>query len=406
MARAKSTTKKKTTKKTPESKKGGLAKVRATVKNAFKHDDYEEDLDYTSLQSSLPHLPTGSLVVDFLIGGRLNSYGVAPCPGLPKGRIMQLYGHESSGKTTLALTAAATTIANGGEVLYVDWEHEVSPTYAASLGVPIGDRDHFMLCQPTTMEEGLALIYTAAKEGVDLVIIDSIGACVPKSELEKGPEDQGSVGRIGKLAQIWSAFLPRLKPLCKRTGTHVLAISQIREKISLGGYGDTTNVQGGRAWKFYSAIRMKLQKIKTEKAKQLNPLTHKVEDQVVGQIVRARLEKNKVSDSQGHDQQFYLRWGKGIDDVRSVIEMAISYGIVKKGGAWLTWELPDGDTIKTQGMDKFRAELESRDGSFQSLFSQILPILSGDGVPTAVPDEDEKFDDDFISELAGSSAED
>ena len=130
---------------------------------------------------------------------------------------------------------------------------------------------------------------------------------------------------------------------------------------------------------------MKLQKIKTEKAKQLNPLTHKVEDQVVGQIVRARLEKNKVSDSQGHDQQFYLRWGKGIDDVRSVIEMAISYGIVKKGGAWLTWELPDGDTIKTQGMDKFRAELESRDGSFQSLFSQILPILSGDGVPTAVP---------------------
>ncbi len=158
--------KKAAAKATKGSSTGKLALARAAAKKAgnLPESEWRVTLDPNQLTESLPHLPTGSLIIDFLIGGELNALGVRPCPGLPRGRVAQVWGHESAGKTTLALTAAAQTCANGGTVLYIDWENDIVPDYAAALGVPITDPDRFELAQPNTLEDGvkLAMIYAAA----------------------------------------------------------------------------------------------------------------------------------------------------------------------------------------------------------------------------------------------------
>src|SRR3990172_1861322 len=153
---------------------------------ALKHlnkpiGDWKVQLDHEQLEKSLPHLPTGSLVIDYLIGGSPNRFGVRPCPGIPRSRVSQIWGHESSGKTTIALTTAATTCAAGGTVLYVDWENDIVPDYAAALGVPIMDDDKFELVQPETLEDGIKLAAAYAMAGVDLIVFDSVGSAVPAS---------------------------------------------------------------------------------------------------------------------------------------------------------------------------------------------------------------------------------
>ena len=392
-------------------KKGGrgkLGQAREMLNKALKSNDWESSLDPKAARLSLPHLPTGSMIIDYLIGGKPNRHGVPPCPGLPKGKILNLYGHEGSGKTTIALTAAATTLANdpNAACVYIDWEHEVVPDYAAALGVPIGDPDRFMLCQPDTLDEGIAILWTMASAGIDLIVLDSVGAGVPKAYFEKSVAETADQGRVGMNAAVWSQFLPKLKGRINKTGSAVIGISQIRSAINTRGYGDPITVQGGKAWKFYSALRMKLQRVKTEKNSDYSVLTNKTEERVTGAIIKAKLDKCKVSPQQGNEELFYIRWGEGIDDLRSMIEIGVSHKIVKKAGAWIGWMQPDGEELRMQGMEKFRKAFMADKALQKALEKQIKPYMAGSGATDE--DEPEVFegegivDDAELAEILGS----
>jgi len=375
--------------KTPAAESKGLsalAKARQYAQKKMKgFDEIVVDLDPESLSQSLPHIPTGSIVVDYLIGGTPNSLGVAPCPGLPRGRVVQVWGHESAGKTTLALTATASVCAAGGSVLYIDWENDIVPDYAYALGVPITDNDKFQLLQPDTLEEGikLAMIYIAA--GVDLVVFDSVGAAMPRRLAERDALDIAEQGKVGELQSVWSQELPNLKRVIARTGGSILGISQIRADIGKM-HGPKTKPQGGNAWKFYSSVRMELRRVQNEKAKEHNALTHKVDERVIGGVIKCKMVKCKMSSSQGREEIFYIRWGEGIDNIRSVFEIAKAHGIIKQSGSWLAWERPDGD-VKVQGTEKMRKHLLDNPDQFDELATRVYPLLGAGASAALYTDE-------------------
>lgn len=371
------TTKKKATKKVGS---GALDMARKAVSKAIGNkEESVVQLDPNRLKESHPHIPSGSIILDYLFGGRPNRYGVRPCPGVPRGKITNVYGNPGAGKTTMALTVAASVCDDGGTVAYIDWENEVDPTYAATLGVPISDKERFLLIQPVSLEEGFAWMTSCASAGVDLIVIDSVGAAVPEEIMSK--IGKGDMGRIGILAAKWGKFLPYLKTIIGRSGTAVIGISQLRTKISTGpaSYGGpTTQAQGGWAWKFYSNIRLRLTVIQKEKEQLFNHVTGQSEVMVTGTKVKAKLDKCKVSEGAFHEQVLYLKSGEGYDDVRSIIEIAISYNIIKKGGSWFTYVRPDGTEIKGQGMPGFRTKLMGAEGAIMEVFNAIEPHLTKD----------------------------
>jgi recombination protein RecA len=392
---AKSATAKKVAKATT-GRKSPLMAAKAMLATALKSTDWQTSLDPKSAKQSLPHLSMGSMIINHLIGGKPNKHGVSPCPGAPKGRILNLYGHEGSGKTTLALTTSATTIRDGGFVCYIDWEHEIVPDYALSLGVPIGNEEKFMLCQPDTLEEGLAILWTMATHGIDLIVLDSVGAGVPKAYFEKAVAETGEQGRVGMNASVWSSFLPKLKSRINKTNSTVIGISQIRDAIKTGpGYGDSITVQGGKAWKFYSAVRMRLQKIHTEKSNDYSAVSNKAKETVTGAKIRAKLDKCKVSSQQGNEEEFYIRWGEGIDDLRSIIEIAIAHRVAVKNGSSFLWVDPDGNEHKKTGIEKFRGMFVDNPQMAKLLERQVLPHMASGGSSSAPGDED-VFDEDFL----------
>jgi recombination protein RecA len=267
--------------------------------------------------------------------------------------------------------------------------------------VPIEDQDRFLLACPDTLEEGMKILWACATNGVDLLVIDSVGAGVPEDQLNE--KDKGRMGRVGLIAAKWSMYLPQFQRCLRKSGSTVIAISQLRKKINTGGYGgDTTQVQGGEAWKFYSTLRIKLARVKTERGKSYNAATHKVEEQVYGGVCKAKLDKNKISATQGNDIEYYIRWGEGIDDVRSIMEIASKHGIVKKAGAWYKWNRPDGSEIAGQGIEKFRQGIIAAD-AFDELYKLTIDKLMGehDG-STPLIDEDDFDDLSFMTPEADS----
>lgn len=356
------------------------------------------NLDQKSLKTSMPHIPTGALAIDYLIGGRLNQFGVAPCPGVPKGRILNLYGHEGSGKTTLSLTTVSQVCLMGGTCCYIDFENAIVPEYAAALGVPIDDPSKFVLLAPETLEDGLKIMYLMLTEGVDLIVIDSVGAAVPKIEFEKTGKDVDKHAKVGEIARLWSQHLPKIKQMAAKNNTTIIGISQIRDKINAMGYGAeaTTTVQGGKAWRFYSALRMRLKRVQTVKGKVYNAIAGKYEDQAIGSVTRAKLEKCKVSSSQGQEIDFHLRQGEGIDNESTMIDIAVSNGIIKKTGSWITWTRASGDDIKVQGLEKLRAMIKTNQALCDELWEICMPILSGSMGEGTVSENDEEEDSSEI----------
>ena len=383
-------------------KTGKLAMILDAGKKVLKTDSWRVSLDPEALQNSLPHVPTGSMIIDYLIGGVPNSHGVQPCPGIPRKRITQLWGQEGAGKTTLALMAAAATIREGGVVFYVDWENAIVPDYALTLGVPVLDESKFMLVQPSTLEEGIKLILIAAIGGADLIIIDSIGAAVPANIAERGVELAGEQARVGLSAKVWSEFLPDLRARILRSGSAVLGISQVRAKIGGMGMGPQSEPQGGYAWKFFSDVRLEIRRIQQEKVKLVNALTNKTDERVVGSIVKAKVVKCKLSDSQGREENFYIRQGEGIDDVRSTIEIAINYNIIRKSGGWFYY-----DEEKWQGQEQVRTFFKGNAEAMAELVKKVLPHLTKktDEGPEADVDDDPDALSEFVSEMSAVDAE-
>jgi len=372
-----------------------LAQARSVMNKVFPDEKSSEvRIDEARFTQSHPHLPTGSVIIDYLIGGVPNRAGVLPCPGFPRGRLINLYGAEASGKTTMALTVAAETCGRGGCVGFIDWEHAIDVAYAKSLGVPIDEPDRFLLLQPETLEKGLAYLWGMVKAGVDLVIIDSVAAGATTAQWEQKLEEKGAIGRVGAKAAKWSEYLPQLKAMMARTNTCVIGISQLRSKINTGGgggfgQGPQTTQQGGFAWKFYSEVRLGLRKIKTEKGNRHDPITNSTIEVPVANVVLAKIDKCKVSASQGREAKFYLVFGEGIDDVRSMIELSAKRGLVKKAGSWYSWERADGSSLRAQGMDGFKEAIGATPGAWDEMHRLALQSLN------ASPDAPIGIGDDF-----------
>lgn len=366
------------------------------AKKVLKTDNFLVNLTPESYRQSLPFTPTGSFVIDYLIGGEPNAHGIPPCPGLPRGKVTQVWGPESSGKSTLAQTAAAAACAAGGTCLYVDFENAIVPDYAATLGVPIDDPSKFQLVQPTSLEDGLKLIKIYTLAGVDLIIIDSVGAAVPAAITERSIKDMDDPAQVGFSARMWSGFLPAIRSDLIKHNTALMGISQVRSKIGGMGYGPQTEAQGGNAWKYYADLRLSLRRVEQEKVKMTNALTHKVEERITGGKFEAKIEKSKVSRSQGRKENFYIGWGVGIDDMRSLIEIAISHNIIRKTGGWFEY----GTVFKLQGLDPVIKKFRTDQSLFGDLASKVRPLLAA--TKESVEDDNarpEDFDDEAIQNL-------
>lgn len=343
-------------------------------------------MDDDTVKESLPHISSGSIVIDHLIGGEQNQFGVSPCPGFPRGRVTQVWGHESAGKTTLCLEAVAQCCADGGTAVFIDWENDIVPDYAAALGVPITDSSKFMLLQPDTLEDGIKYAMAYATAGVDLIIFDSVGAAVTRRIAERDALDVAEQAKVAELQSVWSQELPNIKGTIARSGTAVVGISQIRSTLASMPGAAKTKPQGGNAWKFYAAVRLELRRVKNEKAREYNDLTHKTDERVVGGIIMAKTVKCKVSRSQGREEIFYIRWGEGIDNVRTVIEIAKSHGIIK-GASWMTWGDAPGGPLKIQGSEKMRKHMLDNPDHFEALKAKVMPFLGSGGTDQFTDEE-------------------
>lgn len=252
-------------------------------------------------------ISTGSIALD-------NATGVG---GLPKGRIVEIYGPESSGKTTLALHVVAEAQKAGGEAAFVDAEHALDPVYAANLGV---DVDSLLVSQPDNGEQALEITEALARSGaLDVVVVDSVAALVPKAEIEGDMGDS----HVGLHARLMSQALRKLTGAISKSNTIVIFINQLREKVGVM-YGNPEVTTGGRALKFYSSIRMDVRRIEQIKGPG---------NEFIGSRTRVKIVKNKVAPP-FKEAEFDIMYGKGISKVGETVDIGVTLGVLKKSGAW------------------------------------------------------------------------
>ena len=284
-------------------------------------------------------IPTGSLTLDLALG----------VGGLPKGRIIEIYGPESSGKTTLALHVLAETQKQGGEVAFVDAEHALDPEYAAALGVDI---DNLLISQPDYGEQALEITDALVRSGaVSAVVVDSVAALTPRAEIE------GEMGDsvVGLQARLMSQALRKLAGSIAKTGCMVIFINQIRDKIGVI-YGSSETTTGGRALKFFSSVRLDIRR--TESLK--------VGGEVVGNHTRVRVVKNKVAPP-FREAEFDIMYGEGISHTGELIDLGVKYDLVQKSGSWFSI----GDERIGQGRDNAKAYLRDNPEAAEALEAAI-----------------------------------
>ncbi len=335
----------------------------------------------------MPVVATGSFVVDNLIGGTMSPSGKGRiCPGFPRKRISEVFGAESSGKTTLMLQTIANLQKAGGSVLFLDYEHALAHGYAKTLGVKFDDT--LLLYQPDTLEDGLKMIYLAIKGGIDLIVVDSLAAMVPKDELEKGVAD---VAKVGAVAKKMAETLPKLvqwlgNPPPGAGGTAFVFINQTRALIQTGGGGhgasQDENTAGGKAVKFYSYLRLKLTKIRSDRAERIDRMTGKKRNYNFGNVVDVKIVKNKADGTQGHNGTIFIRYGYGIDDIRTLIEAAVTCKLVKKNGAQFVL-----GNQQFRGQESLRAHLLKDTAVYNALYTKTTEALLA-SAPSAVSDDE------------------
>jgi len=258
----------------------------------------------------IPAISTGALSIDLALG----------IGGVPKGRVIEIYGPESSGKTTLSLHIAAEAQKAGGVAAFIDAEHALDPIYASALGV---DVDELLVSQPDTGEQALEIANMLIdSDGVDVVVIDSVAALVPQAEID------GEMGQshVGLQARLMSQALRKLTSSINKTQTTVIFINQIREKIGVM-WGSPETTSGGRALKFYASVRIDIRRIETLK----------IGAEMIGNRVRAKIVKNKVAPP-FKEAQFDIMFGQGISREGSLLDVGVDHGIVRKAGAWFTYD--------------------------------------------------------------------
>jgi len=300
-------------------------------------------------------IPTGSIALDVALG----------IGGLPRGRIIEIYGPESSGKTTVTLHAIANVQASGGIAAFIDAEHALDPEYAKALGVDI---DQLLVSQPDTGEQALEIADMLVRSGsVDLVVIDSVAALVPRAEIEG---DMGDT-HVGLQARLMSQALRKLTGGLNQTGTTMIFINQLREKIGVF-FGSPETTSGGKALKFYASVRLDIRRIETLKEG----------TDAVGNRTRVKVVKNKMAPP-FKQAEFDILYGHGISREGSLIDFGVEHDIVKKSGAWYTY---DSDQLG-QGKENARKYLLDNPDTAADIERKILAAL-GVGQLAAVPTEE------------------
>ncbi len=288
-------------------------------------------------------IPTGALSLDIALG----------IGGLPRGRIIEIYGPESSGKTTLAQHVVAEVQRTGGIAAFVDAEHALDPEYAKKLGVNI---DQLLISQPDTGEQALEITEELVRSGaVDVIVIDSVAALVPKAEIEG---DMGDA-HMGLQARLMSQALRKLTAVVSKTKTTVIFINQIRNKI--GGYGNPETTTGGNALKFYASVRLDIRKIETLKK----------DAQEYGNRVKVKVVKNKVAPP-FRIGEFDIIYGEGISKIGCIIDVAVDMDVIKKAGSWFSYN----DEKIGQGRDKVKEFLEQNPDVLQEVESKVREIIA------------------------------
>ena len=314
-------------------------------------------------------IPTGSLALDVALG----------IGGLPRGRVIEVYGPESSGKTTVALHAVANAQKAGGNAAFIDAEHALDPVYARALGV---DTDSLLVSQPDTGEQALEIADMLIRSGgIDIIVIDSVAALVPKAEIEGEMGDS----HVGLQARLMSQALRKITGALSATGTTAIFINQLREKIGVF-FGSPETTTGGKALKFYASVRIDVRRIETLKEA----------GSPVGNRTRAKVVKNKMAPP-FKQAEFDIVYGKGISREGSIIDMGVEAGIVRKSGSWFTY----GDDQLGQGKENVRQFLVDNSELANEIEQKILialgiaeepePEKGAKKAPAVDPDEDAGF---------------
>ncbi|MBS3800546.1 MAG: recombinase RecA [Thioalkalivibrio sp.] len=303
----------------------------------------------------VPAISTGSLALDIALG----------IGGVPRGRVVEIYGPESSGKTTLTLQVVAEAQKVGGTAAFVDAEHALDPTYAEKLGV---DVDDLLVSQPDTGEQALEIADMLVRSGaVDVVVVDSVAALTPKAEIEGEMGDS----HVGLQARLMSQALRKLTANIKRSNTLVIFINQIRMKIGVM-FGSPETTTGGNALKFYSSVRMDIRRIGAIKKG----------DEVIGNETRVKVVKNKMAPP-FKEAHFEILYGEGISRVGEIIEMGVKEGLIDKAGAWYSY---NGERIG-QGKENARQFLKDNPEIAQDLENTLRERLLPKGNKSAAEDE-------------------
>jgi len=305
-------------------------------------------------------IPTGSVVLDEALG----------IGGVPRGRIVEIYGPESSGKTTLSLEILAEAQAMGGVVAFIDAEHALDPGYAARIGVDI---DEVLISQPDTGEQALEICDMLVRSGaIDVVVIDSVAALVPRAEIE------GEIGdtTVGLQARLMSQALRKLAGSLSKSNTTCIFINQLREKIGVM-FGNPETTPGGRALKFFASVRMDIRRIDSIKQN----------GEVIGNRVRVKVVKNKVAPP-FKTAEFDIMYGTGISKEGSILDLGVNEGVIDKAGAWYTYE---GERLG-QGREAAKEFLRSTPDLRDEIEQKVRATV---GLPSALDDEDTDTDDDL-----------
>lgn len=280
--------------------------------------------DFTAM--NVEAIPTGALSLDIALG----------IGGIPRGRIIEIFGPESSGKTTLALHMIAEAQKLGGEAAFIDAEHALDPVYAKHLGVDI---DNLIVSQPDTGEQALEIAEALVRSGaIDIIVIDSVAALVPKAEIDGDMGDS----HVGLQARLMSQALRKLASVINKSKSVIVFINQLREKIGVM-FGNPETTPGGRALKFYSSVRLDIRKIETMKQ----------DGEVVGNRAKVKVVKNKVAPP-FREAEFDIVYGKGISKVGNILDLGVNLDIVNKSGAWFSY---NGERIG-QGRENAKKYLE------------------------------------------------
>lgn len=364
---------------TPEEKKKALdTAMEQIIKNygqgavMFLGGEGNKKLDVESV-------PTGSIGLDYALG----------IGGLPKGRIIEIYGPESGGKTTVTLHAIAETQKLGGMAAFIDVEHALDPVYAKSLGVDI---DHLIVSQPDTGEQALEIMETLARSGaIDIVVLDSVAAMVTKAEID------GEIGDsfVGVQARLMSAAMRKLTSVISKSNTVAIFINQVREKIGVM-YGNPETTPGGRALKFYASVRIEVRK------------GEKIVDggEIIGYTTKCKVVKNKVAPP-FKETQFDMIFGEGISRLGEIITMGEELGFIKKSGAWYSY---NGERLG-QGKEKTKKFLKENDdlrleieGKIKENMSKLDMSASEDGEGTDNADTSESAAENELREIGDEAA--